>query len=155
MRLISPVSLARVWPAFLWLGVAGLAAVTAWRFPAGGGAVPGPGWVPLVLATALAVLAIILHVHGRRSKPTAPASVASDQPWRTTMGLVIVVSGYAVLMPLVGFISTSALLVTAALRLLGYPHWVRAVAFGLLAGFILYGFFAGLMNVPLPGGWVG
>lgn len=142
----------RVLPALVWLAVAGVAAGLAWRFPAGNGEAPGPAMIPLVLAILLGGLGCLLVFSKRRQ-----AAVTEGSPGGAfrTVALVVIMATYVMVMPWLGFISASALLTMAVLRLLGYPHGARGAAMGLIAGFMLYGFFAGVMGVPLPKGWIG
>ena len=69
--------------------------------------------------------------------------------------LIVAMALYAALMPLLGFISASALFIFACLRLFKYRNAVRALAFALLAAFTLHLVFALVMGVPLPRGWIG
>lgn len=148
--------MARFFPMAVWLALAGFAVLSAWRFPSGAGMVPGPRMVPMALAILLAIMAVILGVAASRlAVSVTTVGGRADRPGRDLIGLTSLMALYAVFLPLLGFISTSALFVAAALRLLGYPHLVRALAFGLVVGFSLYGFFEGLMGVPLPKGWLG
>lgn len=142
----------RVLPTLVWLAVAGLAAGLAWRFPSGNGVAPGPAMIPLVLAILLGGLGCLLAFSKRHQ---AADTEGASRGTRRTVALVVLMATYVVVMPWLGFISASALLTMAVLRLLGYPHGARGAALGLIAGFLLYGFFAGVMGVPLPKGWLG
>lgn len=108
--------------------------------------------IPLVLAILLGGLGCLLVFSKRRQG--ADTEGTSGGAFRT-VALVVIMATYVIAMPWLGFISASALLTMAVLRLLGYSHSARGAAMGLIAGFLLYGFFAGLMGVPLPQGWLG
>ena len=129
-----------------------LAVVVAGRFPSAGGAVPGPAVFPIGMAVLWGLSGVALVVSGARGKGTAaPASRAGGRPW----ALMALALAYAVVMPWLGFISSSALFVGLALRTLGYGHGWRAAAIGLAAGFLVYLIFGVVMNVPLPEGLLG
>lgn len=131
---------------------AALAVAGALGFPAAGGAVPGPAMFPIAIAALWAGFGVVLLVSGWRR-----VAVATEEPpaWRGMAGLFGLTAGYAVLMPWLGFIATSALFLTLAVRFLGYRHWWRAGAVALATSFVVFWLFAGLMKVPLPAGWLG
>jgi putative tricarboxylic transport membrane protein len=128
------------------------AAVLALRFPAAKGAVPGPAMFPLLIAGLWAALGVALLAIGLRG--TWPAVKEAARPHRA-LALLALTFAYTAVMPKLGFIATSALFLTLAVRLLGYQHGWRAGALGLSVAFVVYGLFARVMNVPLPAGWLG
>lgn len=149
-------SIRRLAPSLCWILVVAIAVAKARAFPSGGGQVPGPALFPTVLAGLLGLLALF-QIAGTLRRPLVGEAGGSSVTvvWIRTGVLTAAMGAYALLLPWLGFISASALLIAVSLRVLGYPHGARAVAFGLLAGFVLQGFFAGLMSVPLPKGWLG
>ncbi|MCS7235903.1 MAG: tripartite tricarboxylate transporter TctB family protein [Armatimonadota bacterium] len=109
----------------------------------------GPAFVPRLLAGALAVLALALLVRavGGRSEATPP-------PEARTGLLVVVLAllvGYALLMPKVGFLWATPVLLAAVLLALGVrePLPIALTAVGVTAA--LYGVFGRLLGVLLPG----
>lgn len=97
----------------------------------------------------LGTVLILTHWPPAGSGPRVQGSL------RLLLGVSVLTIAYAALMPLLGFISSSALFLTLAARWLGYPHGWRAAAIGLSAAFIVHALFAGMMKVPLPAGWLG
>lgn len=128
------------------------AALGAMRFPSSGGAVPGPAMFPLLIAVLWTPFGVSLVISGwRGAAPGAEESSSMRQMW----GLLGLTVGYTALLPVLGFISSSALFLVLSIRFLGYRHGWRAGALALSVAFVVHGLFAGLMNVPLPAGWVG
>jgi putative tricarboxylic transport membrane protein len=127
-------------------------AIGATRFPASTGTVPGPALFPLLLAALWAPLGVALLVSGWRSQPTAGNDASSSRQMLVLLGLAV---GYALLMPRLGFVSSSALFLTLAIGYLGYRHWWRAGALGLSVAFVVFWLFRVVMKVPLPDGWIG
>jgi hypothetical protein len=82
------------------------AAVLALRFPAAKGAVPGPAMFPLLIAGLWAALGVALMAVGLRG--SRPAVKEEVHPHRA-LALLALTIAYAVLMPKLGFIATSAL----------------------------------------------
>jgi hypothetical protein len=62
---------------------------------------------------------------------------------------------YVAVMPILGFVSSSALMLVVAIRLLGYRHLWRAGAIAGVVALGLHAVFSGVMKVPLPPGWLG
>lgn len=131
--------------------VAAVAIVVARDFPSAGGAVPGPAAFPIGMAVLWGVSGGVLLLGARRAAGVAAPVPAGGRPWV----LLALAAGYAAAMPWLGFISSSALFVVLATRVLGYGHGWRAAALGLSAAFVVYGIFGVVMNVPLPEGLLG
>ncbi len=146
---------ARLLAPLLWLSLALVAGGIALRFPsAPPGQSLGPAAMPLLLSASLAGLALLSLLMDRgRPRPAAGGArrIAMDSP----VVLVALCCAYLLLLPRLGFISSSALLVTVALRLFGYAGTPRALAIGLGLGFALHLVFSRLMGVPLPAGLLG
>jgi hypothetical protein len=133
------------------LVVAGIALAEALQFPESAGDIPGPALAPMLVAGALSLVAIgLLFRRGEGSDPEAPG-----EPWPTLGMLLAAMCGYALLMPLLGFISGTAILLAACLKIFGHPVGARGWAFGLGAAFVIWVVFDKLMRVPLPQGWIG
>ena len=141
------------------VALSGAAAIGALRFPETSGAVAGPAMFPLLVAACWAPCGLAVLVAGwRRNVPPpsdAPAAPASEPPVRRMLTLLGLAVGYALLLPLLGFVSASALFVTVTIRFLGYRHLWRAGAVALSVAFVVFWLFSTLMKVPLPAGWLG
>ena len=133
-------------------------AVASLSFPPVKGGMSGPATFPLFLSVAGGLLGLGLLVAGVRNvngqvmvrddcNPTVPY-------WRIPM-VVATIALYLLVLPRFGFVTSSALLFWMVMRFLGYPHKARAMAVSLVVAFVVYGIFSGVMNVPLPTGWLG
>ena len=144
--------------------------VLAQQFPRADDAPSGPGSFPLFLGAVLAGLSLCGVVLSLREgcSPSSSGHPEAGPPIRATtesltkcspriniLLLAVATALYLLLMPLLGFISATALLCMGALMILGYRNPVRALAAGFIAAFALYGIFGILMNVVLPKGWIG
>lgn len=134
------------------IALSALAINGAWRFPAASSVAPGPAVFPLLIAALWMPFGGALIVNGWRQPTPATGITISVRPMAGLLALTVT---YVGVMPLMGFISSSALFLTAAIRLLGYCHLWRAGALALSTAFIVFWLFAGVMNVSLPSGWVG
>ncbi len=126
-------------------------AVGAMRFPPTSGTVAGPALFPLLLAAIWGPLGLILLLKHLRVAPVGQAAA----PVRPMVGLLGLSVAYAGVLPLLGFVSASALYLTIAIEFLGYRHRWRAGAVALSLAFLVFWVFRGVMAVPLPDGWIG
>lgn len=137
----------------LLLALSAGAFIAALRFPHAAEAHSGPGSFPLALSVLLAILALAGWV--TRKPPAAPVEETTVGTTHRLPSLAGMTALYLLVLPLLGFISATALLGMGALIVLGYRHPARALAFGFLAAYALYVTFGVLMNVALPKGWIG
>jgi putative tricarboxylic transport membrane protein len=129
-------------------------AIGATRFPVSTGAVPGPALFPLLLAALWAPLGVVLLVSGWRQQRAMDGEGNASSSRQMVVLLALAVA-YALLLPRLGFVSSSALFLTVAVGYLGYRHWWRAGALGLSVAFVVFWLFRVVMKVPLPDGWIG
>jgi hypothetical protein len=136
----------------LALALAAAAFGVARGFPRPEGAPSGPGTLPLLLSLALAALAL-----AGLFLPARDSAAGGDEPVDTrrllTLGALSV--AYLLALPVLGFISATALFVACTLAALGYRKPAQALAAGFVFAFTLYGVFERLMAVTLPKGWIG
>lgn len=88
---------------------------------------------PLVLGVLAAVLSLVLLV-----RPTSTAAVGvAGFAWGRTAGLLLLMAGFALLIPHLGFVVTAALFLGGGFRLLGErrPLVLLPVALGVSLGF--------------------
>jgi len=141
------------------VALSGAAAFGALRFPETTGAVAGPAMFPLLVAACWAPCGLALLIAGwRRTTPPpsgAPAAPESESPVRRMFVLLGLAVAYALLLPLLGFVSASALFLAVTILFLGYPHLWRAGALALSVAFAAFWLFSTVMKVPLPAGWLG
>ncbi|MDP3193667.1 tripartite tricarboxylate transporter TctB family protein [Tabrizicola sp.] len=114
----------------------------------GGYAGVGPGDVPRIIAYGLLVLAVLTALSGWKGNlPKPPRQAPAPVLW-ILGGLV----GQLVLLHVVGFVISGALLFGMTARGFGQrPLW-KAVAVGLVLGFVIYGVFDQLLKLNLPAG---
>ncbi|MGZ0656470.1 tripartite tricarboxylate transporter TctB family protein [Coraliomargarita sp. W4R72] len=139
----------------LWLSFAAFAALTSLQFPSAKGHGLGPGMLPLILAILLGVLALVDFLATRKNTTSDSSPAEENLHAGATWLLVVILIIYIWLLPRLGFISSSALLSMASLRLFGYFNYIRSAAISLSLAFILYILFSMIMNVALPTGWLG
>lgn len=136
----------------LMLVAAVLVIVDAVRLPATSEAV-GPAAVPLPVGVLLGAVGTALVVRARIHLRTAK----DEQPWHSgagvrVLGMVAALVAFAVLLPWLGYVVTSAALFTAAAVLLGAPRFWRTVASGWALAAIVFLVFDRPIGLTLPAG---
>jgi hypothetical protein len=140
------------------------------RYPLDTLATPGPGVVPVVAGLALLGAAISLFVVAGSARPArsvgglietgvAPErpiepSETDGVPSRPINGSALVLAAalvlYAAVLPRLGFLASSFVLVVVASRLMGAAGWWRPVALAVGVTGASYLLFARWLGVPLP-----
>jgi putative tricarboxylic transport membrane protein len=126
--------------------------VDAVRLPETSEAV-GPAAVPLPVGVLLGVVGAVLLVQARLR--FAAATAEQDPRPRAGLrvfGMVVALVGFALLLPLLGYVVTAAALFTAAALLLGAPHPWRTAATGWALAAIVFLVFDRLIGLSLPTG---
>lgn len=129
-----------------------LVIVDAVRLPETSEAV-GPSAVPLPVGVLLGVVGAALLVQAR----TQLAGAVAGQAWQPgaglrVLGMVAALVAFALLLPVLGYVVTSAGLFVAAGMLLGAPNLWRTVAYGWALAAIVFLVFDRLIGLSLPTG---
>jgi putative tricarboxylic transport membrane protein len=133
-------------------GLAGLAAMILWDAAGlkqdGGYSGVGPADVPKLIAYALLALAVLTVVSGLKGDLPRPARQAPAPVLWILGGLGL----QLVLLHIVGFVISGALLFGMTARGFGQrPLW-KALAVGLVLALVIYGVFDRLLQLNLPAG---
>jgi putative tricarboxylic transport membrane protein len=136
----------------MMLVAAVLVIVDAVRLPETSEAV-GPAAVPLPIGVLLGVVGAALLVQARAQYGTA----SRESDWQPRAGLrllamVVALVAFAVLLPVLGYVVSSAALFVAAAMLLGAPAFWRTVAYGWALAAIVFLVFDRLIGLSLPTG---
>jgi putative tricarboxylic transport membrane protein len=116
-------------------------------------AVVGPAAVPLPVGVALGVVGAGLLVDSRRKLTRAEAG----RPWQPraalrVLGLVAALVGFALLLPVLGYVVTATALFVAAALLLDAPRDWRVLAWGWALAAVVFLVFDRLIGLTLPTG---
>jgi putative tricarboxylic transport membrane protein len=112
----------------------------------------GPAVAPTIVGAALGAVGLVLAARAwwelRRTTPR------NDLPLRARFvrlaAMVALLIAFAVLLPLLGYVVTSALLFTGAALLLGAPNPIRTLACGWTLAGLVFLVFDGLIGLALP-----
>lgn len=129
-----------------------LVIVDAARLPQTSEAI-GPAAVPLPLGVLLGVVGAALLLQSR-SQYRAASRETTWQPRAglRLLGMIATLVAFAVLLPVLGYVVTSAALFVAAAMLLGAPRFWSTVAYGWALAAIVFLLFDRLIGLSLPTG---
>ena len=130
------------------IGVGG--AIGAWQIGFGTFQAPGPGFFPFWLASLLALLSLVFFVRNL-GEDVIPVALWAKGSWIRPLKAACVMFVYVLLIGRLGFISSSALLFVAWLRIVEHSSWktVALLVVGGTAGLYL---FTSLPSISLPRG---
>lgn len=124
-------------------------AVMSWPIPRGEIGNPGPGFLPLVLGSALVGLGIGCALRALRGRGDAVSVSLGD---RKAMVCVLALAGAALAFVPIGFLPTTTVFLATLFYVLGeIPGW-KAAAFGAIAAAALWLAFDRALGVNLPAG---
>lgn len=115
--------------------------------------VVGPAAVPLPVGVLLGVLGAVLLIRSRRQLRTAVAGASwAPRGGLRVLALVVVLVAFALLLPVLGYVVSSAALFVAAALLLGAPRGWPVVAYGWALAGLVFLVFDRLIGLTLPAG---
>ena len=112
---------------------------------------PGPGFVPLWLAGALALVAMLLLWRALREPATPAPPAEPGARWKPVASLVALAAYTFALEPL-GFVLATAALLFFFFRVLDGQRWWLALASAIVISVLSYLVFARALHVRLPEG---
>ena len=124
----------------------------ALQMSAGTSGAPGPGFLPRVLGSLLALLSIGLIVRALRLEPAADTTVALGHRDITLTVFALVVFGLA--FEYAGFVLSATLFMFVLLRAFAKRGWLSSLAAAIAIVLVAYYIFVKLLGVSLPAGLV-
>lgn len=126
------------------------AAIGAWQIGFGTFQTPGPGFFPFGLATLLTLLCLVFYL---RNLGTDSRRIALwfNGTWIRPLKAACVMFIYVFIISWLGFISSTALLFIAWLRIVEHSSWRSVVLLVILGTTCLY-LFTTFLAIPLPAG---
>ena len=137
-------------------GLAGFVLLESRNLSFGTMRVPQTGFFPLVLATLLLILCVILFAQGifGRESDRLPNKILPEGWSRIALTLAAMI-GFAVVLERLGFFLTTFFLMILLLRAIESQRWSKVVFVALLTAIGSYAIFGWILGIPLPGGVFG
>ena len=125
-------------------------AIGAWQIGFGSFQSPGPGFFPFWLATLLTVTCLAFYLRNLGAD-FLPVALWTRGSWRRPLKAACVMFVYVFMIGLLGFISSTALMFVAWLRIVEHSSWKSAALLVVIGTTCLY-LFTKLLTIPLPKG---
>ena len=117
---------------------------------------PGPGLLPVVFGTLLAVLSLVLLIISLIARGTSDKKTfwETKGSWKTVLAVSLSLVGYMVLFKQLGFILITFLFLFFLLKFIGKKGWLISISVALVLSFFCHGLFLLLLGTPLPKGQI-
>jgi hypothetical protein len=114
--------------------------------------VPGPGFLPLLIAFGIVTAGLVLTVAAARGSTAVQVRWAPPAGWLRVCFMVAALAVAFLLLELLGFLVVTTLFMAVMIFCLGERSWRMLATVPLLSAIALYGVFAVWLRVPLPQG---
>ena len=139
--------------ALILTGLAAFVLLEASKLSFGSMRVPRTAFFPVILATLLLMLSLILLGQALRGAPTGrgPERIEAEGWFRIGATLVALI-GFALALERLGFLLSTLLLMVLLLRAIESLEWHKVFAVALATSLVAYALFGWLLGIPLPAG---
>ncbi len=140
---------------FIWIGLGVFQCAESFSLGLGSVMEPGTGFMPFVMGLVMIALAIALflesHFAIRGNKPPQ-SSLWSDVYWKRVVYITVIMLGYAIFLPKLGYLLDTFLVMIFLLKS-GEPiKWPTAIVVGAVTSVFSYLLFGVWLNVSFPAG---
>ncbi len=134
--------------ALFWLAMGIFFAIGGLRLNPGSLRQPGPGFLPLVMASLLICFSLFIVAKG----VIRPESPLKDILWRNQLVAVASVFIFGVLLDLIGFFLATFILLSILFGLLftGRRRWLRTLFYAAITALVGWYLFSVILRVPFP-----
>ena len=140
----------------VWLALALFICVESVRLPIGSWRDPGAGFFPLWSGIFLGVLSGITFIRAFLSKETEPRdSWYPRDRWKSLILIPAVLTAYALSLEVIGFLSSTFLLLALLFRAIEPQRWIVAIGGSAAASVLSYAIFELWLKTQLPKGIFG
>jgi putative tricarboxylic transport membrane protein len=144
----------------VWLGLGILFMIASLREGLFRKGIPGPGFLPFITALALIVLSLMVFLPAvnrkkeERGKKIENIFPEKDSFKKVSLGLMALFL-YGIALEYIGYIITTILFMVFTFRLMEREKWKGPLLFAISTAVISYLLFVVLLEVQLPGGFLG
>jgi putative tricarboxylic transport membrane protein len=136
-----------------WLFLSLFAMLESYRLDIGSFQKPGSGFMPGLAACALGFFSAIICIQALLLRKRDEEEVwPNRRGWTNVALLLMLLTGYALSLELVGFLLGTFCLLVLLLKIIVPQSWAKSIVFSLLASLFSYLLFDAWLKVPLPPG---
>lgn len=124
-------------------------------YPPSNHGVPGPGMFPILIASLILVSSLTLALLTLRMPKEKDTEI--DLKSKNVLNVYITMVGlivYAVLLPMVGFIVTTSIMLTLYIKWFGKRPWWKCILISVLFTLGIFLLFGSVLNVPMRYGFL-
>jgi hypothetical protein len=140
---------------FIWITLGVVQCIESVVLGLGSVSEPATGFMPFIMGIVLILLAGFLFIEASvelKKKPGLRVSVWADVYWKRVVYIVLLMTGYAVLLPKLGFLVGTLLVMVFLMKSGESVKWPVAILIGLATAFISYMIFGVWLKVSFPRG---
>ncbi len=139
---------------FIWIVVGFTQCLASVSLGLGEVVEPGTGFMPFVIGLLMIVLGIALFLEASAvlRKGAKKVAIWSDVHWKRVVYIILILTAYAVLLPRIGYLIGTFLVMVFLLKSGEPVKWISAVVVGVLASGLSYVIFGMWLNVSFPRG---
>lgn len=115
-------------------------------------ALSAPGTLPMVVTLVMVITAGLVAMRTLKLPPVAGETFGKDVLPAVLIIMIVLLVGYAILLKPLGFLPTSFLFLTIAIKLLWRQNWLKTLGVALLTLVIIYLVFRVVFSVLMPAG---
>jgi putative tricarboxylic transport membrane protein len=145
------------WLSLIWMALGLGQCIESWRLGLGSLSEPESGFMPFVMGLGIIALSTILWVESFLSLKRMPGQTTSawaEVDWRRILWVSLLLLGYALLLPKLGYLLATFLLTVFLLKSGEPMKWPACLLIGLLASGLTYWVFGVWLSVPFPRGFL-
>ncbi len=145
------------WLSLIWMALGLGQCIESWRLGLGSVSEPESGFMPFVLGLGIIALSTILWVESFLSLKRMPGQKTSawaEADWRRILWVSLLLLGYALLLPKLGYLLATFLLTVFLLKSGEPMKWPASLLIGLLTSGLTYWIFGVWLSVPFPRGFL-
>lgn len=139
----------------IWIALGAGQCLESWLLGLGSVAEPGTGFMPFVVGLILIALSTLLLVESTLKGMNTPATRVSpwaEIQWKRIIYVIILLLVYSLLLPKLGYLIATFLLMVFLLRSMEPLSWPAAVTVGVLTSVVSYLIFNVWLQVSFPRG---
>ena len=140
---------------FIWIALGVFQCAESISLGLGSVMEPGTGFMPFAMGLVMIGLAVALFFESyfeMRKKPSQKVSLWSEVYWKRVVYITAIMLSYAVLLPKLGFLLDTFLVMVFLLKSGEPVKWPAAIVVGALTAVVSYVIFGVWLNVSFPAG---
>jgi putative tricarboxylic transport membrane protein len=142
----------------IWMVLGICQGVASWQIGLGSFMEPGNGFMPFIMALLMIIFAVLLFIESNgeiRKKRDRKVLIWEQADWRRIIQVILILVCYALLLPKLGFLVDTFLMMVVLLKSGEAIKWHWVILVGLIASSITWTIFGIWLRISFPRGVFG